>query len=789
MMNLQRERRWCLWRREIRKDGSIGKVPYNADGHRAKSDDPRTWLDFQLAQMMNGDPYDGIGVFFGRVPGVDGGMNLCGIDVDGDHSDNGQHNALESEILTLFNGTYAERSPSGTGVHILFTVDPARVPHVTSTAKDGSTTIKLDPAFYLKNESNGLEFYAGGLTNRFFTYTGDVVSAGDAVTDQTDALLTFLDRYMRRPERKRPEHTTRVFLAIPTANADGIDIEKRLNVARNAKNGDSFRKLYDLGDISEYHGDDSAADQALCARLAFYLNGDPALIDEAFRNSKLYRPKWDERRGALTYGEMTVSKAVDTATDFYHEPRFKYRPTNSTDLTDAGNAEVFTALYGDRVRWCDALGWLVWDGRVWNPDDHAAEALALEFSNAMLLEAFNAVQSSTVTDANGNTITDAAAKAYLTHARKTRGAGGIRNLLQLAKAWLAIPAGDLDADPYILNTNAGLIDLHTGVCRPHDPTAYCTKIAPFTPSAEGADMWDTFLDLITVGDRELKEYLKRVAGMSIIGAVKTEGIQIAYGGGRNGKSTYFNALQNVLGNYAGSIDADTLTTDKRNKGASLATLRGVRLAICGELEEGQRLSVKELKRAAATDKLVIEAKYKDPETVKPTHHLCMFTNHLPRVGSTDKGTWRRLTVIPFKATMPTGDAEIMDYAGELTRKAGGAILAWMIEGAGEHLANGCKLTPSAAVKATTNEYRQREDWLQRFIDECCIRDPDARTLASDLYSAYKVYTGENEAFTLKSVDFTEGLKRLGFESVAPQRRVEWLGIRLNSSSTANDFST
>ena len=771
MNTLQQERRWCLWRRET-IDGQLKKVPYNADGRHAKSNAPRTWIDFQTAQMMNGDPYDGIGLFFSG--------DVCGIDVDGDHDS--AHNPLEADVLAMFSGTYAERSPSKTGVHILFRVDAKRIPQTTVKAKDGTQKPTLDPRYYQKNEKNNLEFYAGGLTNRFFTFTGDRISAGDAVTDQTDALLTFLEKYMRTPERAARDTHTRVQTSTPATNGNGIDVEKRLNVARNAANGDKFRKLYDLGDTSAYNSDDSAADAALCAMLAFYLDGDPALIDEAFRGSKLYRAKWDERHGAQTYGEMTIAKAVNTLTDVYHEPRFTYRP-DGIDLTDAGNAEVFAGMYGHMLRWCDALGWLVWDGRVWNPDDHKAEALALDFSNAMLLEAFTAVQTSTMTDANGGTVTDAAAKAYLQHARKTRSAAGQHNMLTLAKARLAIPANDLDADPYTLNTDAGLIDLHTGVCRPHDPTAFCTRIAPFTPSADGADMWKSFLDLVTVGDRDLESYLQRVAGMSIVGAVKTEGIQIAYGGGRNGKSTYFNALQKVLAGYAGSMDADTLTTERTNKAVNLATLRGKRLVVCGELEEGQRLSIKELKRVAATDQLVIRQLYRNPETITPTHHLAMFTNVLPRVGSTDNGTWRRLTVIPFSATMPTGDAEIMDYAEVLVQKAGGAILQWMIDGAREYLANGCKLNPPKAVKATTSEYRQREDWLQRFINECCTREKGARTLAADLYAAYRIYTGENGAFTLKSVDFTEGMKRLGFSSVSPQRRVEWLGIRLNTSTT------
>ena len=97
-----------------------------------------------------------------------------------------------------------------------------------------------------------------------------------------------------------------------------------------------------------------------------------------------------------------------------------------------------------------------------------------------------------------------------------------------------------------------------------------------------------------------------VAGMALIGAVYQEGILIAYGGGRNGKSTFFNALGEVPGDYAGSMDIRTLTTEKANRGALLATLRGKRLLVTGELEEHQRLSVSVLKQLGSADKLNIE---------------------------------------------------------------------------------------------------------------------------------------------------------------------------------------
>jgi phage/plasmid-associated DNA primase len=106
-------------------------------------------------------------------------------------------------------------------------------------------------------------------------------------------------------------------------------------------------------------------------------------------------------------------------------------------------------------------------------------------------------------------------------------------------------------------------------------------------------------------------------------------------------------LSKVLGDYAGTIDPDTLITKRHENRFELAPLRGKRLAICGELETGQRLSTKALKRISSRDDINVERKFKDAETVNPTHHIILHTNVLPIVGDArDGGTWRRLTVIP-----------------------------------------------------------------------------------------------------------------------------------------------
>jgi putative DNA primase/helicase len=76
-----------------------------------------------------------------------------------------------------------------------------------------------------------------------------------------------------------------------------------------------FRRLWD-GDITGYKSQ-SEADAALVATLAFWCSGDKAQMDRLFRQSGLMREKWDTLRGADTYGNISIEKAVARLTDYY----------------------------------------------------------------------------------------------------------------------------------------------------------------------------------------------------------------------------------------------------------------------------------------------------------------------------------------------------------------------------------------------------------------------------------------------------------------------------------------
>lgn len=254
------------------------------------------------------------------------------------------------------------------------------------------------------------------------------------------------------------------------------------------------------------------------------------------------------------------------------------------DFSDVGNMEVFSALNAGRLLYTDSRGWLCWDGLRWVADDHQAYERAVSFSQAMLDDARKRYKAALHAQAEAKAQEDKEAlerftaeakteKAYLDHANRTRAERRIKAVLELAKHRFAIDPARLDANSAELNTPKGIVNLVTGEIRQADKGALCTKVTACAPGSTGMEMWVDFLKTVTNGDGPLMGFLQMVAGMALFGKVYHEGIVLAYGGGRNGKSTLFNALSAVLGDYSGTLDISVLTTDRQNRGAALATLR------------------------------------------------------------------------------------------------------------------------------------------------------------------------------------------------------------------------
>lgn len=408
---------------------------------------------------------------------------------------------------------------------------------------------------------------------------------------------------------------------------------------------------------------------------------------------------------ALKFYRNTVSKQSDYIPPDQYNDDFGGRggDLKPDDYSDIGEAKALVAEYGDELKYTDATDYLRYDGDYWREDKQMAVGATEEFLDLQLADAEGEVERTKkalmsagvtesvinaggkklekqVTDAGGDSLklffTYLGAVTYLAFVKKRRDYKYIVSTMNAAKPMIAMSVNDLDCDGMLLNTPYATYDLTKGITgeRPHDPADLITKITDVSPGNDGKDIWLKALDTFFCGNRELIDYVQEIVGMAAVGKVYQEHLIIAYGDGENGKSTFWNALFRVLGNYAGKLSAEALTMNcKRNVKPEMAELKGKRLIIASEMEEGMRLNTAVVKQLCSTDEIFAEKKYKAPFYFVPSHTLVLCTNHLPRIGANDDGIWRRLVVIPFDAKI-TGKADIKNYAEYLVENAGPAIM-------------------------------------------------------------------------------------------------------------------
>lgn len=491
-------------------------------------------------------------------------------------------------------------------------------------------------------------------------------------------------------------------------------------------------------------------------------------------------------KSAVGFGKKISSKEGYIPPDQYNESYEKYRPSH---LTDIAMAEVFVTHNKDKAFYTLSSGWFYWNTKKWEASELKVMMLYMDTAKKVLKNAgivfqgaYEELANAELADNKEEIISAKAkvneAKAYLNFAKKMNDHGKVSGVLKLSKPLLEIDNEKLDSDSFILNTPEGMIHLRTGEMMAHDPSYLCTKITCVSPSVDHMELWHSTLDDVTGGDKEFQTFLQFHAGSTLIGHVYEEALLIAFGDGGNGKSTVFNSEAHVLGEYAGKIPAESLTTRAKNVKVDLAELCGKRFILASETEEGQRLSISMLKQIASVDDISAERKYFSPFSFTPTHSTILYTNHLPKVGSNDKGTWRRIVVAPFHVEIKNPRT---DYIDDLLEKSGGAILHWMIEGAKRYVENGFKYPKCKAVESAKDLYKEENDWIDHFITDRCVKGPNEREKSSILYQNYREWAGSNGEYVRNNRDFSKALSQDGFKKKRTSRGYEWQGLSINQS--------
>lgn len=269
---------WCLG--AARPEGKREKVPHDPrTGAAAKVNDPATWATFEEA-IAAAHRYDGIGfVLTASSPFV-------GVDLDGCR--NPETSAIEARARAIVDrlASYTEASPSGTGVHVI----------VRGRLPAG------------RRKRDGIEMYDRG---RFFTVTGDHIAGTPMTIEARGEVLAALHAEVFGAAAANSLNPTTCGISPVEPRSLTAEDSALIERACQAADGEKFARLWrgewQAGD--EYPSQ-SEADLALASLLVGLIGRDASGVDALFRHSGLMRPKWDELRGAQTYGAMTIEKAI-----------------------------------------------------------------------------------------------------------------------------------------------------------------------------------------------------------------------------------------------------------------------------------------------------------------------------------------------------------------------------------------------------------------------------------------------------------------------------------------------
>ncbi len=488
----------------------------------------------------------------------------------------------------------------------------------------------------------------------------------------------------------------------------------------------------------------------------------------------------------------------------------KYDPD---DRTDVGQAELLKDLAGERLRYSANIGYLSYNGVNWEESEQMAQSeaqmltrLQLEEAQAEMEEAWKRCKEIAVSELLETMpkrkaeehMTEEQSKAYTAWrsavnyydwAENRRSSKYIRATMQQVTSMIPVKPDELDADFLLLNCPEHSYDLREGTrgASEHRASDFCTKVTSVEPSDEGMKLWEDCLDTIFLKDSGLISYVQQICGLACVGKVFYEAMIIAYGDGRNGKSTFWNTIFRVMGSYAKTISAETLTTScKRNTLPELAELKGCRLVLASELKEGLSLNTSVVKQLTSTDPVHAEKKYYSPFDFQPTHTLVLYTNHLPKVRALDTGIWRRLIVVPFNARIE-GKSDIKNYSDFLVQHAGGAVMKWILEGAKTVIENGYQIEEPDIVKNAIEQYRENNDWLRPFLDEKCEVHPRFTEASGKVYLAYRSFCESSGEYARSTTDFYGALSTYGFDRRRTKSGGVLSGLRLRPDVESDDF--
>lgn len=495
-----------------------------------------------------------------------------------------------------------------------------------------------------------------------------------------------------------------------------------------------------------------------------------------FMNNHFLIPSLENREFMATFRsaikKQPSGKEYGTTSMPADAPFQKEKEVVKFNLTEMGNAERLVYKNGKDLKYCiEFEEWLIWNGNTWIEDKRRQiERVAIKTFRGMYAEASQEEDM----DKRGQIVK---------WAQTSERSSVFLNSIARAQAMLPINQEELNSHGYLLNCKNGVVDLKTGRLLEHDRNYLMTKNTHISYDKNAScPTWINFLEGIMVDEegnvkKDLINFLQKAIGYTLTGNTSEQVAFFLWGTGRNGKSTFINIIKEILGDYGKQTNSDTFTSKMNDNGINndIARLHGARFVSAVESEDGQKLSEALIKQLTGGEPITARFLRKEFFEFNPEFKIFFTTNHKPIVKGDDEGIWRRIRLIPFTHTIPK--EEVDKQLPEKLRAELPGILRWAVEGCLKWQEDG--LGEPEEVKAATDEYKDEMDLLSNFLDECCVKIPTAKVVASEIHKAYLKWAEETGEYPMKLRTFSSRLQMRGFsKKKSTGNRTYFFGIGL-----------
>ena len=345
---------------------------------------------------------------------------------------------------------------------------------------------------------------------------------------------------------------------------------------------------------------------------------------------------------------------------------------------------------------------------------------------------------------------------------------------------------ELNADPWTLNLENGLLSIKTLKLRPHTPDFLSTvrMSVEYNPDADCPHISEFVKEIVYEDQIPL---IFEIIGYTLYHDYPFQKWFLLLGEGENGKSV----LLSLISKFIGEENVSAVGLQKLDQRFEAANLYGKAVNIVADLSDADLKRTSNLKALTGGDLLSTEKKFKDSFTFRNFAKLIYSCNKIPVTMDNSLAFFRRITMIPFPNRFTIGKNADEELIAKLTTKEElTGLLNIAIEGL-QRLLKNRKFTGSSSAEEIEEEYQRMSNPVFGFFHDWCKIDVEKHTPKTEFFATFCEYCKEKKIVPFSEKKFIDQMRLLTKMEdgrrggVGHQKRV-WLGVVVKYSHDSQD---